>query len=80
MAEYQLIALRSIFSFIFLLIICRILGKQQISQLTFFDYIVGITIGSIAASLSVDQNIKITNGIAGLAVWGILSLVVAFWC
>ena len=38
----------------------------------------GITIGSIAASLSVDQNIKITNGIAGLAVWGILSLVVAF--
>lgn len=78
MAEYQLIALRSVFSFFLLLGICRILGKQQISQLTFFDYIVGITIGSIAASLSVDQNIKITNGIAGLVVWGGLSIVVAF--
>ncbi|MGV3487648.1 MAG: DUF421 domain-containing protein, partial [Tuberibacillus sp.] len=78
MAEYQLIAIRSIFSFLFLLIICRILGKQQISQLTFFDYIVGITIGSIASSLSVDQNIKILNGIASLLVWGALSLVVAF--
>jgi uncharacterized membrane protein YcaP (DUF421 family) len=78
MAEYQLIFLRSLFSFLFLLIICRILGKQQISQLTFFDYIVGITIGSVAASLSVDQNIKISNGIASLIVWGFFPMILVF--
>lgn len=78
MAEYQLTFLRSIFSFVFLLIICRILGKQQISQLTFFDYVVGITIGSVAASLSVDQNIKITNGIMSLIVWGFFPLLLVF--
>lgn len=78
MPEYQLIFLRSLFSFIFLLIICRILGKQQISQLTFFDYIVGITIGSVAASLSLDQNIKITNGIMSLIVWGFFPVILVF--
>ncbi|MFC4617760.1 DUF421 domain-containing protein [Camelliibacillus cellulosilyticus] len=78
MAEYQLILLRSLFSFIFLLLICRLLGKQQISHLSFFDYIVGITIGSIAASLSVNQNVKITNGVAGLLVWGGLSILLSF--
>lgn len=78
MAEYQLILLRSLFSFIFLLLICRLLGKQQISHLSFFDYIVGITIGSIAASLSVNQNVKITNGVAGLLVWGVLSVLLSF--
>lgn len=78
MAEYQLIFMRSLFAFIILLIICRILGKQQISQLTFFDYIVGITIGSIASSLSVDQNIKITNGLMSLIVWGGLPVIIAF--
>jgi len=77
MPEYLLILIRSLFSFIFLLVICRILGKQQVSQLTFFDYVVGITIGSIAATLSVDQNVKLLNGIIALGVWGGISLIIA---
>lgn len=70
MAEYNLILIRSVGAYIILLIIARIMGKKQLSQLTFFDYIVGITIGSIASSMSVDQNIKITNGIVSLIIWG----------
>ncbi|GGE39125.1 hypothetical protein GCM10011391_17410 [Pullulanibacillus camelliae] len=77
MPEYLLILMRSLFSFVFLLIICRILGKQQVSQLTFFDYVVGITIGSIAATLSVDQNVKILNGVISLGIWGGVSLLIA---
>jgi uncharacterized membrane protein YcaP (DUF421 family) len=49
-----------------------------LTQLTFFDYVVGITIGSIAASLSVDQNIKILNGIVGLLVWGMLPILISY--
>jgi len=47
---------RGFIGFFTLLIFTRILGKQQISQLTFFDYIVGvtITIGSTASSLTTD--------------------------
>lgn len=50
------------------------MGKKQLSQLTFFDYVVGITIGSIAASMSVDKNIQISNGVISLAIWGIFPI------
>lgn len=32
------------------------MGKQQVAQLTFFDYVIGITIGSIAGTFSVQVN------------------------
>jgi len=79
MPEYALILIRSFISFIVLLALTRIMGKKQLSQLTFFDYVVGITIGSIASSMSVDQNIKISNGIISLLIWGVFPLVMAYW-
>lgn len=56
----------------------RIMGKKQISQLTFFDYCVGITIGSIAATMSVDQNVKISNGLMSLFIWGLFPIILAY--
>lgn len=55
--------------FFTLLIFARMLGKQQISQLTFFDYVLGITIGSIASSLSVDLTSRAWPHWIGLATW-----------
>ncbi|MFZ5640923.1 MAG: DUF421 domain-containing protein, partial [Bacillota bacterium] len=49
MSEAIHVIWRSTAAFITLLIFTRILGKQQVSQLTFFDYIIGITVGSVAA-------------------------------
>lgn len=77
MPEFIIILIRSIISFILLLFLTRIMGKRQISHLTFFDYCVGITIGSIAAEISVDQNVKILNGIISLAVWGLFPIILA---
>jgi uncharacterized membrane protein YcaP (DUF421 family) len=45
---------RALIAFFTLLIFTRLLGKQQMSQLTFFDYVLGITVGSIAASLTIE--------------------------
>ena len=53
------------------------IGKKLISQLNFFDFIVGITIGSIAAALSVDKTITYPHGIISLLIWGLIPLVVA---
>ncbi|MFC6332737.1 DUF421 domain-containing protein [Paenibacillus septentrionalis] len=78
MPEYLLILIRSIMAFFILLLLTRIMGKKQLSQLTFFDYIVGITIGSIAATMSVDQNIKISNGVISLIVWGLIPILLAY--
>lgn len=38
--------------FVSLLLFTRILGKTQVGQLTFYEYISGITIGSIAATIA----------------------------
>ena len=48
LTELPDIALRSVLSIIVLFLITRFMGKKQISQLTFFDYTIGISIGSIA--------------------------------
>ena len=37
-----------------LFILTKIMGNKQISQLNLFDYIVGITIGSIAAETAIN--------------------------
>jgi uncharacterized membrane protein YcaP (DUF421 family) len=67
--EAAVVFVRGIISFITLLIFARILGKQQVSQLTFFDYILGITIGSIAASLTTDLSSRAWPHWVGLATW-----------
>ena len=48
------VILTSVFSAVTLFIIAKIIGHRQVSQLDFFDYITGITIGSIAAELATE--------------------------
>lgn len=78
MPELILILIRSIAAFLLLFLMTRLMGKKQISQLTFFDYCVGITIGSIAATMSVDQNVKALNGLMSLFVWGLFPILLSF--
>jgi len=47
-------ALSSVLSIVVLFISAKLMGHRQISQLDAFDYISGITIGSIAAELATD--------------------------
>ena len=60
---------RALIAFFTLLIFTRLLGKQQLSQLTFFDYVLGITVGSIAASLTTDLTSKAWPHWVGLVTW-----------
>ncbi|NBK97924.1 MAG: DUF421 domain-containing protein [Erysipelotrichia bacterium] len=50
--------IRSLISILLLQILAKIAGPKQISQLSFYDYIVGITIGSIAAVLAIDDQVE----------------------
>jgi uncharacterized membrane protein YcaP (DUF421 family) len=70
--EGLVVVVRSVIGFFTLLILARVLGKQQISQLTFFDYVLGITIGSIAATLSVDLSSRAWPHWVGLMVWAVI--------
>lgn len=70
--EGLVVLVRSIIAFFSLLIFTRIIGKEQISQLTFFDYVLGITIGSIAASLTTDLSSRAWPHWIGLITWAAL--------
>ena len=48
----------ALFSLIFLFILVKLIGNKQISQMNMFDYINGITIGSIAAELASSEELK----------------------
>ncbi len=72
MNEWLVVLVRSIIGFFSLLIFTRIIGKEQISQLTFFDYVLGITIGSIAASLTTDLSSRAWPHWVGLITWAAL--------
>jgi len=72
--EGLIVLVRGIIGFFTLLIFTRIMGKQQVSQLTFFDYVVGITIGSTASSLTTDLTSRAWPHWVGLITWTILCL------
>lgn len=48
------VALTSIFSIIALFLLTKLMGNKQLCQLSMFDYIIGISIGSIAAEFATE--------------------------
>jgi uncharacterized membrane protein YcaP (DUF421 family) len=72
------IVIRSIVSIVILFLLTKLMGKRQISQLTFFDYVISISIGSIAASFAIDREVDYAHGIAGLAIYSLFALLLTF--
>ncbi len=52
--DFVKVILTSLLSAVSLFLIAKILGHKQMAQLDFFDYVTGITIGSIAAELATE--------------------------
>lgn len=72
--EVLKVTLTALLSASVLFIIAKIIGHKQISQLDFFDYITGITIGSIAAELATELEEPLKPLIA-MVVYGIVTVV-----
>lgn len=71
------VLLTSLLSVVALFLIAKVMGHKQISQLDFFDYITGITIGSIAAELATELEAPYKPLIA-MAVYGGTALLLSF--
>lgn len=78
MSNFLNICFRTILVLIILFFITKMMGKKQISELNFFDYVVGITIGSIAADISLDIEKDMIAGIAALFIYGFISYIISF--
>lgn len=68
---------RTTVTFIALLILARIIGKKQLSQLTFFHYTTGITFGSIAGEISSQKETPFWDGMISLIWWSILTILLS---
>lgn len=70
--------IRTTLSFSALLLLARLLGKKQLSQLTFFHYITGITIGSIASEIASQHETPFLDGFISLIWWTVLTLLMSY--
>lgn len=78
MTEPMVVVVRSVVTFLSLLVFSRILGKTHVAQLTFFDWVTGITIGSIAAEITTDLGVRPWPMYAGLIAWTGMTLLTQF--
>ncbi len=71
------ISYRTVLVLALLFLITKMLGKKQISQLSLYDYVVGITIGSIAADISLDLEKDLIAGMVSLFLYGIIAYLIS---
>ena len=75
--EVFTVILASLFSAAVLFIIAKIIGHKQVAQLEFFDYITGITIGSIAAELATTLDKPWWKPTVSMIVFGVITVILS---
>lgn len=73
--EFVYIIILSLVSALVLFILAKMIGYRQISELSFFDYIVGITIGSVAAEMSTNIDLEWYKGITSMVIYALIAIV-----
>ena len=78
MNEVLNIIYRTILVLTILFFLFKIMGKKQVSQMSMFDYITGITIGSIVADISLDIEKNLPAGIICLLIYCLTDILLSF--
>jgi uncharacterized membrane protein YcaP (DUF421 family) len=69
-------ATRSVFAVLLLLALTRILGRKALSQMTFFDFAIVITFGSVTANIGIGQDNSFYSAVTVLITAGLLGLLI----
>ncbi|RED54595.1 DUF421 domain-containing protein [Cohnella lupini] len=72
------VSLRTLSAIVVMFIYTRILGKRQISQLSLFEYITGISLGNLTGYISLDTDRNWGLGFVALSVWVMISVGIEF--
>ncbi len=68
---------RSVISLIVLFFVTKLIGKKQVSELSLFDYVIGISIGNFTAEMTMSLDHQYINGIVAIVSFGIVSYLVS---
>ncbi len=71
------VTVRSLLSLVTLFLVTKMLGKKQVSQLSLFDYVIGISIGNFAAEMSINLDTNYINGTVAVIIFGVVAYIVS---
>lgn len=69
---------RSFASLIALFFLTEMLGKKQVSQLSAFDYVIGISMGSIAAEMTINMDAPFFDGLTAMTTYAFVAYSISF--
>lgn len=71
------VLIRALLSLITLFLVTKLLGKKQVSQLSLFDYVIGISIGNFAAEMTINLESQELNGIFAVVIFGLVAYIIS---
>lgn len=72
--EFVYIIILSFVSIAVLFILTKLMGYRQISEMSFFDYVIGISIGSIAAEMATNIDLEWWKGVTAMVLYTIAGI------
>ena len=76
--EFLYILILSFVSIAVLFVLTKLSGSRQISEMSFFDYVIGITIGSIAAEMATNIDLEWWKGILAMTIYTLTGILLSF--
>lgn len=76
--EVFMVIPRSLFSLLVLFFVTKLIGKKQVSELSLFDYVIGISIGNFTAEMTMNLDIQYMNGVVAIITFGIVAFLVSY--
>ena len=71
------VTIRAILSLVTLFFITKLIGKKQVSELSLFDYVIGISIGNFSAEMTINLESHEANGILAVIIFGVVAYIVS---
>lgn len=71
------VTIRALLSLVTLFFVTKLIGKKQVSQLSLFDYVIGISIGNFAAEMTINLESKEIHGIVAVIIFGFIAYLVS---
>lgn len=68
---------RALISLVVLFLVTKLIGKKQVSQLSLFDYVIGISIGNFAAEMTINLESEEIYGILAVVIFGLVAYLVS---
>lgn len=77
MEEIIKVILRALASLITLFLVTKMIGKKQVSELSLFDYVIGISIGNFAAEMTINIDSPFLHGTIAVIVFGLVAYIIS---